>query len=181
MVDLLGGADSFFGRIKNIVRGTWRGREMIGCDLSWRQPAATSSRRRGAFRRADEDNYLSVCLSCLECRLPAFSVSEKGLLGRLRDALWGEPIEFEPEEFRKRFRICSSDPDFAQRVLHPQMIAWLLEHPGWHIALTEDLLIVFDGNRWTPDEYTEAFDVATQFLDLVPESVWEACRERAGM
>jgi len=179
VVDLLAGADLLFGRIKNVVRGTWRGRELIGCDLSWRQPRTSATRRRPAFRMANEDNYLSICLCCLERRFPAFAVNEKGPLGGLLEGFGSDPLEFEPEELRKQFHVSSKDPDFARKVLHPQMIAWLLEHPGWSLALTEDLLIALDGNRWTPGEYLEALDVATGFLDRIPESVWEEYRERA--
>ncbi|HUW56651.1 MAG TPA: hypothetical protein VMZ92_08455 [Planctomycetota bacterium] len=180
LVRILGCDQPFFGRVKNIIRGVHRDRDLIGCDISYRQPRASASRRRPAFRRGDEDNWLSACVCRLDSRFPRLLVCEKGLFQRLLDTLGSGQVELQPEEFRTQFHVACREPGFAREVLHPGMIQWLLQHPGWRFTVNDDLVIVTDNNRWTPDEYLEALDVTTGFLDHIPDSVREKYCGKAG-
>ena len=87
--------------------------------------------------------------------MPRISVSRSGPLGRVAAALGRQGVELESEDFNRRFRVRSDDPRTASDVLHPRMMAALLNGPFFDFRMeSTDALSCWPG-RMTLDEVDE--------------------------
>lgn len=100
---------------------------------------------------------------------PALLVRPEGFFDKVKGALGFDDIDFESEEFSRRFWVQSSDKRFAYDVLHPRMMEFLLAQLGSAIDLEGGAMCVSDGQRrWEPDEFRREIDFVRRFCDLWP-------------
>jgi hypothetical protein len=114
----------------------------------------------------------SVVLADLELGAPAISIQREGLFSRLADHLGFHDIEFESEEFNRRFQITSSDRQFAFKVIDAPMMQWLLglDSGGTYELAGHRLLVASQPLR--PQELPPLLDRAVAFSEHVPRLVW---------
>lgn len=81
-------------------------------------------------------------------------------------------IDFESEEFSKRFMVASPDRKFAYDVCHPRMIEYLLETRPPAIDIENARLCLSDGARtWKPEQFRWMLTFAEGFLERWPDHV----------
>ena len=81
-------------------------------------------------------------------------------------------IDFESEEFSRRFMVASPDRKFAYDVCHPRMIEFLLETRPPAIDIERGRLCLADGSRtWTPEQFRWMLRFTESFLSQWPEHV----------
>ncbi|HSM59213.1 MAG TPA: hypothetical protein VK849_00395 [Longimicrobiales bacterium] len=91
-----------------------------------------------------------------------------------------DDIDFESEEFSRRFWVKASDRKHAYDVVHAGMMRFLLDGPQPHVEIVDDACLVLDGrDRWSPEEFRGWLAWAGAFFDLWPEHLTERYRERA--
>src|SRR5687767_7924500 len=116
-------------RVENVVWGVRDGREVRAFD--YRRPAE------------DEIRY-----SCAMVRIPdgwpSLLVRRHGPLDAARNAAGLQQIEFELDEFNRRFEVHSDDRRLASAVIDQRMIGWLLESdPALGFQLQEGWLLAW--------------------------------------
>jgi hypothetical protein len=86
-------------------------------------------------------------------------------------AIGFDDIDFESEEFSRRFHVQCGDKRLAYAVVHPRMMEFLLHADPPKIDITdgECLLYVSDRRRWKPDQFRRHLAWARQFFELWPE------------
>lgn len=100
---------------------------------------------------------------------PTLLVRPEGFFDKVKGALGFDDIDFESEDFNRRFWVQSSDKRFAYDVLHPRMMEFLLAQLGSAIDLEGGAMCVSDGQRrWEPDEFRREIDFVRRFCDLWP-------------
>ena len=100
---------------------------------------------------------------------PALLVRPEGFFDKVKGALGFDDIDFESEEFNRRFWVQSNDKRFAYDVLHPRMMEFLLAQLGSAIDLEGGAMCVSDGtSRWEPEEFRAQLDFVRRFCDLWP-------------
>jgi hypothetical protein len=97
-------------------------------------------------------------------------------------------IQFESDEFNRRFCIQGPDRQFAYDVINPQVMEYLLtQGQWWRLELLGAWLMVTNadceyavpslkkggGNEWERRRYEAALVLAEGVLDRVPEFVWK--------
>jgi hypothetical protein len=99
------------------------------------------------------------------------SIERQGLPATLVEHLALRDIQFESEEFDRRFRVRSADARFATGLIDPRMMAWLLSTNGeygfevvGHSALVYSQFVDVEG-------VPTLLDTAVGFVRLVPEVV----------
>jgi len=147
----------------NVMRGTYRGREVCAFDYKY---STGSGKNRTT-------HHLSAAAVGLGARFPELYIRPEGLFDKLAGAVGFEDIDFESHEFSKRFYVKSRDRKLAYDVIHPRAMEYLLAHPRWSIELDGADALVSTGRTWKPHEFREALDALAGFLDLVPEFVWK--------
>jgi len=158
---------------RNVLRGTVRSRDLILFDFKYTTTETrTDSKGRTSTRQVD--HWFSACVHPLECPLPYLLIRPEGFFDKVADFFGFEDIDFESDEFSRKFRVKSDDRKFAYDVCHPRMMEWLLANRGWHLELVSGYLVVTAGERtWTPEEFTSAIDFALTFFDQIPQFVWK--------
>ena len=85
-----------------------------------------------------------------------------------------DDIDFESEEFSRRFWVQSPDKRFAYDVLHPRMIEFLLAHEPPLLEVEDGALCISDGERrWDADELRRHAAFVQRFCELWPRHLVE--------
>jgi len=85
---------------------------------------------------------------------PDLLIRREGIFDRLAGALGFDDIDFESEEFSRKFYVKSSDKKFAYDVVHPRMMEWLLAKEVPMIDIEHGRCCVAqDRKRWEPAEF----------------------------
>jgi hypothetical protein len=114
-------------------------------------------------------------LSYLILRLPFDGVPDlvirrEGVFDRIAGALGFDDIDFESEEFSRRFYVKSSDKKFAYDVVHPRMMEWLLAKEVPMIDIEHGrCCVALDRVRWEPHEFTRWLRRMDEFFDQWPD------------
>lgn len=85
-----------------------------------------------------------------------------------------DDIDFESEEFSRRFWVKSGDKRYAYDVIHPGMMEFLLENPTPRVEIVNDVCLLQEGlGRWDPDTFHGAPGWFKAFLEKWPEHLTE--------
>lgn len=105
--------------------------------------------------------------------VPGLVIRGEHLGDKVLGAVGFEDIDFESEEFSRRFYVQSKHKRFAYAVVHPRMMEFLMHVAPPKVDITdgECLVYVSDRRRWKPDEFRRYFAWTRQFFDLWPEHV----------
>lgn len=115
----------------------------------------------------------SVVLAELDARLPAVCVQRETVGTRLADHLGFRDVEFESEEFNRRFQVHADDRQFAFKLLDARMISFLVSTGGsYGFEVNGRHLLVWAG-RLPPDRLVPLFMATASFVQRVPRMVWE--------
>lgn len=104
--------------------------------------------------------------------MPAIAIRREGVFDKLAGALGFDDIDFESEEFSRKFHVKSGDKRFAYDVIHPQMMEFLLSPGPPAIEIENGACCVNEkGKRWSPDEFRGRLQWAREFFDLWPRHI----------
>jgi len=112
--------------------------------------------------------------------VPDLVIRREHLGDKLMGAIGFDDIDFESEEFSRRFHVKSSDKRVAYAVVDPRMMEFLLDGDPPKILLHhgECLIYVSERKRWTPEEYRQHFDWGRDFMARWPEHLRREMAER---
>lgn len=101
--------------------------------------------------------------------LPDLEIRGEHFLDKIGDALGFDDIDFESEEFSRRFMVKSSDKRFAYAVVHPRMMEFLMANDAHGAQLQGgECLITGVGAGAEPAEFRRALNWASEFLGQWP-------------
>lgn len=169
--DTLGEPFSLFERgdgrgVENVMWGRWHGSEVRAFDY-WYYDESTDSNgsRSKTYRRFD------CVLTTVDALCPRLSIEPENALTRLADALSFHDIDFESEEFNRRFNVKASDRRFATAFCDARMMAWLIEHgEGYSFEVVSDRMLISCG-RVDPAGIVHVLGTASTFRQRIPPVV----------
>jgi hypothetical protein len=163
----------FERRAFNVIRGEFRGREVLAFDY-----ICKTVEQGGKSRQT---HHFSAVLVPCACQFPRLLLRPEGLTDRLAGAFGSEDIDFESHEFSRRWYVSGPDRKFAYQVVHPEMMEHLLANPGWIIELGGPGAAIHTESIWKVERFGPALEVLAGFLDRVPDYVWKdyAAKEAA--
>jgi hypothetical protein len=154
----------------NVIHGEWRGRQVIAFDYRY---TTGSGKNRTT-------HHLSACLQPVGLRVPNLVIRHETFFDKLAGFVGFEDINFESDEFSRRFHVQSDDRKFAYDVCNPQMMSWLLANAGsFSVELVDSSLVLTTGSQWSPDDFHNALCFSARFFELIPEFVWKGYREKS--
>ena len=161
---LLGRGD---GRgVENVMWGFWQGLEVRAFDYWYYDESSDSEGRTSrSYHRFD------CVLTLVDARCPRLSISEETVLTRLADALTFHDIQFESEEFNKRFNVRGDDKRFASAFCDARMMDWLLQHAdGFAFEVIGDRMLCWS-KRLEPAGIVGVLGTAKAFRERIPDVV----------
>jgi hypothetical protein len=123
---------------------------------------------KGSSSRSYEHFSCALVQAPVNC--PHTTIAPEGLLGRFAEALGFHDITFESEEFNHKMKVTSSDPKFANYLIDPRMMEWLLATRGWEYELS-DGWILSHCRRVKPAAIGSVLDAAQGLHDHIPTVV----------
>jgi hypothetical protein len=100
---------------------------------------------------------------------PALLIRPEGLFDRVKGVFGFDDIDFESDEFSRRFWVKSSDKRFAYDVLHPRMMEFLLAAQPPMLDIEGGALCLADGQRrWEPTDFRRQLAFARGFCERWP-------------
>ena len=102
--------------------------------------------------------------------LPSLRIRREHVFDKLAGAFGFDDIDFESEEFSRRFHVKSDDKRFAYDVIHPRMMEFLMVAEPDALDLEHGRCCLSDGrSRWKPEEFDGRLEQLLHFLGLWPE------------
>ncbi len=112
--------------------------------------------------------------------VPDLLIRREGLLDKLKGVMGFDDIDFESEEFSRRFWVKSSDKKFAYDVIHPKMMEFLMAGDPGPVELLDGCVCITDGSRvWEPTEFEPRMAWMERFFALWPEHLTSALEARS--
>lgn len=152
---------------ENVLQGTWNGLPVIEADY-WYYNESTDSEGRTS---RDYDRF-SIVIVEIEAWVPNVSIERENVLTRLADHVGMRDIEFELEEFNRRFNVKCQDREFAYKLLDARMMEYLLDKAGGICVEVEGGHALVWQGRIGVEGMMELLYRAKGFVDNVPRLVW---------
>lgn len=104
---------------------------------------------------------------------PILELSPEGIGSRIAKAFGGQDIQFESEDFNKRWRVKADDLRFAHGVIHPQMMEHLMlpHHAGVRLALAGDCVMIHNNRRLELAAVDPMLAICNDVIDRIPAYV----------
>jgi hypothetical protein len=125
-------------------------------------------------RRTTHHHHFSALAVEASPSLKPLLIRPEGLLDKLAGFFGFDDIDFESEEFSRRFHVKAPDRRWAYDVLHPRAIEMLLAAPLFQIELAPGALVVRRSRCFTVPELAAALQTGIGLLDGLPAYVREA-------
>ena len=144
----------------NWCTGQWQGRPIRCFDYHY---TVGSGKNQTSYD-------LSIAMVENSSPLKPLTIRPEGLLDKVGEFFGAQEIHFESAEFNRRFHVKCEDRKWASDALPPQALELLLsESRKIHVQFDNKSVVIWDGNRWPPEEIGQAAKVASGLLDLMPK------------
>ncbi len=151
----------------NVVHGTWEGADVQVADYWYYDESSNGEGRRSRTYR-----HFSVAAVRIDARVPAVRIERETPWSRLTDHVGFRDIEFESEEFNRRFEVRSGDREFAFKLVDGRMIDWLLGLEGKHCYEVNGSWLLAYCSRLASSEVMSLLYSAKAFRERIPRLVW---------
>lgn len=124
-------------------------------------------------------NFSYLILHLPYSSVPDLLIRPEGIFDKLAGAFGFDDIDFESEEFSRKFCVKSPDKKFAYDVCHPRMMEFLLQSAGAGPAIDIEqgrCCLSDGGKRWEPEEFKRMLAWAQAFFEQWPEHVVKELR-----
>jgi hypothetical protein len=136
-------------------------------DFTYKVTSGSGKNRRTTTHRF---SYLIVHLPFRYA--PDLLIRREGFFDKLAGVFGFDDIDFESEEFSRKFHVKCTDRRFAYDVIHPRMMEFLLGDAAGAIDIENRRCCLSDGSkRWEPDAFLPAVEFLRRFFALWPEHV----------
>lgn len=152
---------------ENVLTGTWEGVPVQEADY-WYYDESTDSEGR----RSKTYHRFSIVLAAVDGWLPSVRIEHENAFTRIGHHLGFEDIEFESEEFNRKFRVLAKDREFAFKLLDARMLQWLLNTAGHHCYEVGGGHVLVYQDKLPPTGLTPLFLAGTKFVANIPRLVW---------
>lgn len=150
--------------VENVVHGALDGRPVALFDF-W---VMHESRDHQGNRSRRYERYTCATAVVDDAWWPAMSIEPETALTRIGDAVGVRDLQFESDEFNRRWNVTCRDPRFAYAFVDARMMQWLLmagPQFRFHVFGSHILAIC---DQLPPERWLTLHRALTQFVDRVP-------------
>lgn len=149
-------------RAKNLIRGRTGNVEWSMFDYRY----VTGS---GKNRRAHHYGIVSAKIPLL---LPRLTIRPEGVFDKIAGAIGFDDIDFESDDFSRRYWVKASDRKAAFDVIHPRMIEYLLEVPARHWQIVGPTIVLARSGAYSTQELDTVAAMINGFVERLPDYLW---------
>lgn len=153
----------------NILSGTYQGNSVQAFDYHYETHSTDSKGHTQTHH-----HYFSFFILTLPRSFPELTIAREGLFSKVAQAFGYDDIDFESDEFSRKFCVRSRDKKFAYDICHPRMMEYLLANPDLNLEIErESLALAFDSQLSAP-EVQRNLDRLIAIRQLMPEYLFAA-------
>jgi len=154
--------------LENVLAGTWQDMEVKEFDY-WYYEESTDSEGH-----TSKTYYRFSCVvTGIDAACSPITIERENLFTRMADSLGFRDIEFELEEFNKKFQVKGKDRKFAHDLVDARMMQWLLgAGDQWSFEASGNEIMCFSKRR-RPAELVPLLGTLKDFREHVPRVVFE--------
>lgn len=160
---------------ENVLTGTWEGLPVRLADYWYYDDDHDS---QGGSSRSY--SHFSIMVTTVDAALPHVRIERENVLSRLFDKLGFDDVQFESEQFNRRFRVHADDRQFAYKLVDARMMEWLLATAGGHCYEVNGQWVLVHCGRVPPAQLTTLLHAGKGFIEKVPRLVWADYGREAG-
>jgi hypothetical protein len=153
---------------ENVLRGRWQDIPITEFDYEYYDESTDSK-----GHRTKSYSRFSCVVTDIAAQCAHLSLDREGPLSRLADHLGLHDIEFESDDFNRRFNVNGADRKFANDMVDSRMMQWLLGVDGAFRFEVSGTWVLCYSSRLRPMDLVPLMGSAKQFLDHVPRVVFE--------
>ena len=159
--------------VENVLWGEWKGIPFKECDYwYYTESSDKDGTRQKTYRR------FSAAVVELDVDVPPVTVKPETFLTRLADHMGMQDINFESDEFNRRFQVSGLERKFAFDLIDARMMQWLLAcDPRFALEIRKRHVLVYS-SPLKPHELLSLIATACQFPSRVPRIVKAEYGER---
>jgi hypothetical protein len=121
----------------------------------------------------EETHWRAYLIVELQAAFPPLAIRGETWLDKVAGFVGFDDIDFESEEFSRRYFVKSADKQFAYAVIHPQMMEWLLAEPFTGQLDGGRFIRDISGGRFDAGGCEIAWSQAAGFINRIPPFVWQ--------
>jgi hypothetical protein len=145
---------------------------------TWETRTVTDSNGNSHTETYEETHYRSYLIIELQAAFPKLFIRPENFFDKMAGFVGFDDINFESEEFSRRFYCKSDNREFAYAVIHPQMMEWMLSLGAAHLRFEGQLgdgLFISDTTKLPerPEAKQAALAMAAGFVNRIPPFVWQ--------
>ncbi|HVF74924.1 MAG TPA: DUF3137 domain-containing protein [Acidimicrobiales bacterium] len=151
----------------NVASGTWEGFDVHVADYWFYEESSDSKGGRSRnYRR------FSVVLLRIDAMVPHVRIERETAFSRLADHVGFRDIEFESEDFNRRFDVRADDRQFAFKLLDARFIEWLLAATHKHCYEVSGPWLLAYSEQLPVEQVPTLLSSAQAFVSHIPRLVW---------
>jgi hypothetical protein len=143
----------------NMARGTWNGRPLEAFDYRY---------VTGHGKNRSVHDFSAVILGS-RVPLKPLRIRSENAFDKVTEFFGADDIDFESDEFSRRFFVKSPDKKWAYDVLHQRTMEFLLDRPQFSIEFDTRDVICWRNRRFSRETRESAIGVVEGILDRLPE------------
>lgn len=150
--------------VVNVLRGQYQGHDVRCFDFvaTVRRGKQTETIRRG------------VAVLYLRAPLPRLLIAPENFLHKVAQVVGVSDIDFESDEFSRKFWVEAEDRKFAYDIVHPRMMEFLIERGPTSWEIRGNVLCHWTHGHFEPAEIEAGLDGLARFAGHIPDYVWSA-------
>lgn len=149
-------------KASHLVTGTVEGREIAAFQID-----------HGELRGEIKRDLVTVTMVALPATLPDLELSVEGRGARVAKMLGAQDIQFESDEFNRRWRVEAAVPRTAHDVVHPRFMELLMAGPPDPVRFEGTDLWTWHAGPIDPDTLPARTARLAELAALVPRHVWQ--------
>jgi hypothetical protein len=114
----------------------------------------------------------TCALATIPAACPRLTVGHENFFTRLGDHFGLKDVEFEYDDFNKRFRVKCTDQKFAFSLFDGKMMQWLMGADGWSDIEIDGPWILLAGPKLDPARWLDLGTWVDQFHNQIPPVVY---------
>lgn len=154
-------------RVELVISGTHNARPMRMFDYWYYEDSSN-----GQGGRSRSYHRFTCALLTLPAACPPLRLTHEDFLTRLGSHLGLDDVEFEYDDFNRRFRVKCNEQRFAFALLDGQMMEWLLEADTFESVEVVGPWVLLAGTRLEPARWLDLGTWLDQFHARVPPVVY---------
>lgn len=131
----------------------------------------------GKDKKVRKFSYLVAVNPIGDC--PETIVRREGLFDRVKGLLGFDDIDFESDEFSRKFHVSSDDKRFAYDLISQEMMEFMLQDPPSAMELEGELVCMADGSRrWNAQDFRASIRWLGGMLEKWPRHLVDSMASR---